>query len=722
MIGSLLDKLFVAVGADLTEFSTAMDQAGADAAQASTQIVDSLNDAGQKGGVALSRIADVARTAIAAAGPILGDGLVEGVRAGIAKAVEVGAEEGPWAGITAGAGEALKAGLTEVMQGVATAIIPQMVAAVTATTAWTTSLTALKAALATTIPIIQGVGAAFMSLMLSPLGLIVAAVAAVVAAWYYWDEIKPVIDRVAAAISEWWNANLKPTFDLVMGVVRSVADFFRDYFGAQIENVVKLVKALLDGDFKGAWEAAKAYVMTAINAALKIIETLAPGAIAAIRSLLTGFATWFGDLTSRMIGWGRNIIEGLVRGIMAAPEAVWNALKSVVMRGVDSVREFLGIASPSRLFMEIGGFVTEGLAIGIDAGTSAVEDAMRNLSAVVAEGLDPAVAQLQRNVAGLLDRLFPDQAAARKLEKDYADLDAALAARMISPEAWAAARERLDAEAAALAERAQQAAAQAAENTPEARLGREAGSIIDRVLPDQAQLRKLTDDIAKIDQAMAAGLINPETWEQVRARLDQQLQELTAQMQQAGEAANDNMAEPFEDAAQRVANGIKDMVQEVSSALSGLKTSIQDGDIVGVIEGIANTIVAVIGAISQIKGGFGGGGSSAPTVPGRATGGNVSPFGTFIVGENGPEVLRMGAGGGRVYNATDTQKMLGGGGANDGGPVQVSIAVEASEYFDGRVAKITRPGMAQAAQQGALGGHAMTVKESRRNASRRMPG
>ncbi|MDZ7824500.1 MAG: hypothetical protein U5K75_11020 [Ahrensia sp.] len=721
MIGSLLDKLFVAVGADLSEFSTAMDQAGADAAQASTLIVDSLNDAGQKGGVALSRIAEVAQTAISAAGPVLGDGLVAGVRAGVARAVEVGAEQGPWAGLTAGAGEALKAGLTEVVQSVATAIIPQLIAAISATSAWTASLTALKAALATTIPIIQGVGAAFTTLLLSPLGLIIIAVAAVVAAWVYWDEITVIIDRVGSAISEWWNANLKPTFDLVMEIVRSVADFFRDYFGAQIENVIKLVAALINGDFKGAWAAAKNFVATAINAAIAIIGALAPNAIAAIRSLVTGFATWFGDLTSRMIGWGRNIIEGLAQGISAAPQAVWNALRSVVLSGVDRVREFLGINSPSKLFMEIGGFVTEGLAIGIESGSPAVQAAMQNLSEAVGNGLDPAIAKLQQNLAGLLDRLFPEEAAIRKLQNDYAELDAGLAKRLITPEEWAAARARLDAEAAALAERAKQAAAQVAENTPEARLGREAGSIIDRVLPDQAEFRKITDEIAKIDQAFAAGLIDPDTWEQVRIRLDQQLDELKVKMQQAGDAANDNIAEPFEQAAQRVANGIEEMVRNVSTSLSDLTTAIRDRDIVGVITGIANSIASVIGAIGSIKSGFGGIGSPIENLPARATGGNVSPFGTFLVGENGPEILRTGKSGGRIYNAFDTQKILSGSN-NNGGPVQVSIAVEASEYFDGRVTKITRPGISQAAQQGALGGHAMTVKESRRNSTRRIPG
>lgn len=54
-------------------------------------------------------------------------------------------------------------------------------------------------------------GAAMTTLLLSPLGLIVGAVAAVVAAWYYWDEIKGIVGNVGSAVSGWWTSNISPT-------------------------------------------------------------------------------------------------------------------------------------------------------------------------------------------------------------------------------------------------------------------------------------------------------------------------------------------------------------------------------------------------------------------------------------------------------------------------------------------------------------------------------
>ena len=69
---------------------------------------------------------------------------------------------------------------------------------------------------------------------------------------------------------------------------------------------------------------------------------------------------------SRMLSIGRNIVLGLARGIANARQAVWNALKGVVLNGIDNVKSLLGINSPSRVFMAIGQHTGEGMAVGLD--------------------------------------------------------------------------------------------------------------------------------------------------------------------------------------------------------------------------------------------------------------------------------------------------------------------------------------------------------------------
>ena len=90
------------------------------------------------------------------------------------------------------------------------------------------------------------------------------------------------------------------------------------------------------------------------------------------------------SLQGRFVTFGKALIAGLVSGIMAAPGKVWTALKNVVMSGVNNVKKLLGIASPSRLFMSFGGYMADGMALGIDRRGEAARSSARRLAAGVA--------------------------------------------------------------------------------------------------------------------------------------------------------------------------------------------------------------------------------------------------------------------------------------------------------------------------------------------------
>jgi hypothetical protein len=73
---------------------------------------------------------------------------------------------------------------------------------------------------------------------------------------------------------------------------------------------------------------------------------------------------------------GGNIITGLVDGILGAGPAVLKALGGVVQGAVDGAKKLLGIASPSKVFAEIGGYTAEGMAVGVEAETGNVQGAL----------------------------------------------------------------------------------------------------------------------------------------------------------------------------------------------------------------------------------------------------------------------------------------------------------------------------------------------------------
>ncbi|MAG24957.1 hypothetical protein CMI47_05195 [Candidatus Pacearchaeota archaeon] len=120
-------------------------------------------------------------------------------------------------------------------------------------------------------------------------------------------------------------------------------------------------------------------------------------------SVWDGFNRWWTDLkatAAQLAQVGKDMVAGLVSGIKSAPGAVGDALVGIASSGLAKVKNFLGIKSPSRVFMEIGGYISEGLAIGIEGGIGRVNAAVGKMT--------EAAKQAARETQALLDRLFPE--------------------------------------------------------------------------------------------------------------------------------------------------------------------------------------------------------------------------------------------------------------------------------------------------------------------------
>lgn len=79
-------------------------------------------------------------------------------------------------------------------------------------------------------------------------------------------------------------------------------------------------------------------------------------------------------------GLGTNIIQGIINGIGSMAGALWEAATNVAKSALDAIKSFFGIASPSKLMQfEIGPYIPQGLALGIEKNAGYVTDAMDDL-------------------------------------------------------------------------------------------------------------------------------------------------------------------------------------------------------------------------------------------------------------------------------------------------------------------------------------------------------
>lgn len=79
-------------------------------------------------------------------------------------------------------------------------------------------------------------------------------------------------------------------------------------------------------------------------------------------------------------GLGTNIIQGIINGIGSMAGALWEAETNVAKSALNAIKSFFGIASPSKLMQfEIGPYIPQGLALGIEKNAGYVTDAMDDL-------------------------------------------------------------------------------------------------------------------------------------------------------------------------------------------------------------------------------------------------------------------------------------------------------------------------------------------------------
>lgn len=127
---------------------------------------------------------------------------------------------------------------------------------------------------------------------------------------------------------------------------------------------------IFDGIFSladSAWTQIKTAFDGGLLGILGLILNWSP--IGAFYSAFASVLSWFGiDLSARFTEFGSNIIQGLWNGLQAKFEAVraWLAEKAAALK--NTFAGVMDIHSPSRVFRRFGGWMMEGLQIGINQG------------------------------------------------------------------------------------------------------------------------------------------------------------------------------------------------------------------------------------------------------------------------------------------------------------------------------------------------------------------
>lgn len=128
------------------------------------------------------------------------------------------------------------------------------------------------------------------------------------------------------------------------------------------------------------------YLPTILQTGIKLIAQLAAGLIQAIPQLVAKIPSIIAEVRSAFLSYdwlslGSNIIAGIADGIKAGVSTIVDAAKNAAKAALDAAKDFLGIASPSKVMKkEVGRWIPAGMAEGIVENTKPVTDAMKQLA------------------------------------------------------------------------------------------------------------------------------------------------------------------------------------------------------------------------------------------------------------------------------------------------------------------------------------------------------
>jgi phage-related protein len=257
---------------------------------------------------------------------------------------------------------------------------------------------------------------------MGPIGWVTAAVAGlVILVIANWEKVKEWTTKIWSAVSKFVSDSatkilgyIKEKFPALYKVIQSYMKMAQDIISTVLnfvkgtfKNVLSFLKSLVKGDFQGMkdaisnqmelskstiskiWGSIKSFfgsvlsqiwskvkqkfadIVRSVGQKMADVKNKVQDGINKVKSFLSGI-----DLSQM----GKNMIQGLINGIGSMAKNLVRKAKGVVNGAINAAKSLLGIHSPSRVFMQIGKYTGEGMAIGMDKSNSLVKRSSQSMA------------------------------------------------------------------------------------------------------------------------------------------------------------------------------------------------------------------------------------------------------------------------------------------------------------------------------------------------------
>ena len=181
--------------------------------------------------------------------------------------------------------------------------------------------------------------------------------------------VKQLVSGILNMLPQILEVGIELLFSLVEGITSMLED--EEFIQSIIDVVLRIIDILTEPDM----------ITQLLNAAVVLIVALAKGLIQALPQLLAkvpeiigNLVKAFGQFLQPVADVGKNIVEGIKRGISNAWNNLVSWFKGLFGDLIGIAKKILGIASPSKVFKKIGAFTAEGFGAGFEDEFGKVKD------------------------------------------------------------------------------------------------------------------------------------------------------------------------------------------------------------------------------------------------------------------------------------------------------------------------------------------------------------
>ena len=197
------------------------------------------------------------------------------------------------------------------------------------------------------------------------------------------EKVLSIITGLLEAIANNMQPIVEAGIEIVLGLIRGISEKMDDIAQAGFDLLISFINGLskaIDENFTDL-----------LNSVLNLITTI----IDSVVEFLTGGAV------TDFCASGKAVIEGFIKGMGDMIDAVVQKAKDIAKAAVRTVKGWLGINSPSKVFRKIGVYTGEGLALGLEDSENSIANSAIGVGKTAKTVMEKAINGMSDVVNGI---------------------------------------------------------------------------------------------------------------------------------------------------------------------------------------------------------------------------------------------------------------------------------------------------------------------------------